>query len=149
MRFVQNKGRIDLAKTEEQIMEAYSNGINYFDTAYLYPGSEAALGEILEKNQIRDNVYIATKLPHYRVNRNDDFDKFFEEELSRLRTSYVDYYLCHMLTDIETWERLKALGIIEWIKSKKDSGAIKQIGFSYHGNADMFIKLIDAFEWDF
>ena len=76
-------------------------------------------------------------------------DKLFAEELRRLRTDYVDYYLMHMLTDTDTWNRLKSLGIEEWIAEKKASGAIRQIGFSYHGNSEMFCNLVDAYDWDF
>ena len=149
MRFPMKAGRIDMAETEREILTAVEGGVNYFDTAYIYPGSEAALGEILERNRIRDRVYIATKLPHYLIKSREALDKLFEEELRRLRTDHVDYYLMHMLTDTATWERLKAMGIEEWIAEKKASGAIRQLGFSYHGNSDMFCKLIDAWDWDF
>ena len=149
MRFPQKKGRIDMEETEREIMTAYQAGVNYYDTAYIYPGSEAALGEIFEKNNIREKVYIATKLPHYLIKSVADMDKLFAEELRRLRTDYVDYYLMHMLTDTDTWNRLKSLGIEEWITQKKASGAIRQIGFSYHGNSEMFCNLVDAYDWDF
>ena len=65
MRFTARAGHIDIKKAETEIMAAIEGGVNYFDTAYIYPGSEAALGEILERNAARDRVYIATKLPHY------------------------------------------------------------------------------------
>ena len=149
MRFPQKMGRIDMEETEREIMTAYQAGVNYYDTAYIYPGSEAALGEIFEKNNIREKVYIATKLPHYLIKSVADMDKLFAEELRRLRTDYVDYYLMHMLTDMDTWNRLKSLGIEEWITQKKASGAIRQIGFSYHGNSEMFCNLVDAYDWDF
>ena len=149
MRFPQKMGIIDMKETESEIMTAYEAGVNYYDTAYIYPGSEAALGEILEKNQIREKVYIATKLPHYLIKKYEDLDKLFGEELKRLRTDYVDYYLMHMLTDTDTWNRLKNLGIEKWIEEKKASGAIRQIGFSYHGNSEMFCNLVDAHDWDF
>ena len=149
MRFPQKMGRIDMEETEREIMTAYQAGVNYYDTAYIYPGSEAALGEIFEKNNIREKVYIATKLPHYLIKSVADMDKLFAEELRRLRTDYVDYYLMHMLTDTDTWNRLKSLGIEEWIAQKKASGAIRQIGFSYHGNSEMFCNLVDAYDWDF
>lgn len=149
MRFTQTAGRIDLEKAEEEIMAAFRGGVNYFDTAYIYGGSEAALGEILERNGIRERVYIATKLPHYLIRSGDSLDKYFEEQCRRLRTDYIDYYLMHMLTDVQTWERLKGLGILEWIREKQERGAIRQVGFSYHGNADMFCQLVDAFDWDF
>ena len=149
MRFPTKAGRIDMAATEQQILTAIDGGVNYFDTAYIYPGSEAALGEILERNQLRDKVYIATKLPHYLIKSRETMEKLFAEELRRLRTDHVDYYLMHMLTDIDTWNRLKALGIQEWLAEKQASGAIRQVGFSYHGNTDMFLQLVDAWDWDF
>ena len=149
MRFTQNSGKINMEKAEKEIMEAYNSGVNYYDTAYIYPGSEVALGEILEKNQIRDKVNIATKLPHYLIKKSDSIEKYFSEQLKRLRTDYIDYYLMHMLTDIKTWNKLKDLGIVEWLKEKKESGAIRQVGFSYHGNSEMFCELIDAYDWDF
>ena len=149
MRFQRKMGSIDYEKAERQIMLAIEGGVNYFDTAYIYPGSEALLGEVLEKNGVRDKVYIATKLPHYLIKSRKEMDKLFDEELRRLRTDHVDYYLMHMLTDAPTWERMKALGIHEWLQEKKASGAIRQVGFSYHGNSDMFCKLVDAYDWDF
>ena len=149
LRFPQKLGRIDLEETEREIRLAVDSGINYFDTAYIYGGSEAALGEILEKNGLRDQIKIATKLPHYLIRNRIGIEKLFTEELKRLRTDHVDYYLMHMLNDVETWERLKALGIEDWIAEKKKGGAIGQIGFSYHGNTEMFCKIVDAYDWDF
>ena len=148
LRFPQSMGRIDMKQTEACIMKAYHAGVNYYDTAYTYGGSEAALGEILEKNHIRDQVYIATKLPHYLIHSADALEKYFQEELRRLRTDHIDYYLMHMLTDTATWERLKGLGIERWLKEKQASGAIGQVGFSYHGSSEMFCQLVDAYPWD-
>ena len=62
MRFSQKAGKINLDKTEKEIMAAYEAGVNYYDTAYIYPWSEQALGKIFKKNGIRDKVNIATKL---------------------------------------------------------------------------------------
>ena len=149
MRFTQKAGKIDIPKAEREIMAAFEAGVNYYDTAYVYGGSEAALGEILERNGIRDKVSIATKLPHYLIKSREVAEKLFQEELKRLRTDHVDYYLMHMLTDVKTWERLKELGIDTWLQEKQKSGAIRQVGFSYHGNSDMFCQLLDAYDWDF
>ena len=149
MRFTQAAGKIDIAKTEKEILEAFHGGVNYFDTAYIYPGSEAALGEILARNGIREQVNIATKLPHYLLKKPEDLDRCFSEELRRLKTDHVDYYLMHMLTDTKTWQRLEGLGIVQWLAEKKASGQIRQVGFSYHGNSDMFCKLLDVYDWDF
>lgn len=149
MRFTSKGVKLDFEKAEKEILAAYHDGVNYFDTAYIYNGSESLLGEVLEKNKIRDKVNIATKLPQYMIKTREDIDKYFDEELKRLRTNHVDYYLMHMLNDVKSWDRLKSLGIEEWIKQKKDNGQIRQIGFSYHGNSDMFCQLIDSYNWNF
>ena len=149
MRFTNKNGKIDLEKAEREILTAYQNGVNYYDTAYIYPGSEEALGIILEKNNIRDKVNIATKLPQYMINNANALDKYFNEELKRLRTDHIDYYLMHHLTDYVQWDRLKKLGIESWIKDKKEKGLIKNIGFSYHGNSELFIKILNDYKWDF
>ena len=83
MRFTQSGGKVDVAKAEKEIMEAYRGGVNYFDTAYIYPGSEAALGEILARNGIRQQVNIATKLPHYLIKKPESMEAYFSEELRR------------------------------------------------------------------
>ena len=149
MRFPRKHGKIHMEITEKLICNAVDQGINYFDTAYIYPGSEAAIGEIFEKNNLREKINIATKLPHYLIRNREGLDKLFAEELRRLRTGYVDYYLMHMLNDADTWQRLLDMGIEDWIREKKASGAIRQVGFSYHGNTEMFCKILDAYDWDF
>ena len=149
MRFTRKGSSIDLDKAEKELLRAIKNGVNYFDTAYIYPGSEAALGEILHRNHIRDQVNIATKLPQYLIRTREAIDRYFSEELSRLQTDHIDYYLMHMLTDINAWEKLKKLGIEDWIREKKETGAIRNIGFSFHGNTDMFLKILNAYDWDF
>ncbi len=150
MRFTKKGVSIDIDKAEKEIMAAYNAGVNYYDTAYIYPGSEAALGEILQRNGIRDKVKIATKLPQYLMGSNpQNVERLFKEELSRLRTDYVDYYLMHHLTDITQWNRLKQMGIEKWIADKKSSGAIRNIGFSYHGNTENFLKILEDYDWDF
>jgi len=149
MRFTKTKGKIDLEKAEKEIMEAISGGVNYFDTAYIYGGSEMALGSILKRNNCREDIYIATKLPHYMIKSRSSIDKHFDEQLARLQTDYIDYYLVHMLTDVRTWSKLTDLGIVDWLKEKMQSRQIRNIGFSYHGNTDMFIQLLDTYDWDF
>ena len=149
MRFQRSGGAIDMKEAEQELMAAIDAGVNYFDTAYIYPGSEAAIGEIFAKNNVREKIYIATKLPHYLIKSREGMERLFKEHLKRLKTDYIDYYLMHMLTDVQTWEKLKKLGILEFLEEKKRSGAIRQIGFSYHGNSDMFCKLVDAYDWDF
>ena len=149
MRFTKKGNSIDYEKAEKEVMLALKNGINYFDTAYIYGGSEECLGRILDENGVRKDINIATKLPQYMMKSMKAIDKTFEEELRRLRTDYVDYYLMHMFTDVSEWERLKELGIEAWIDAHKADGSIRNIGFSYHGNSDMFIQILDAYDWDF
>ncbi|MDR3248620.1 MAG: aldo/keto reductase [Treponema sp.] len=149
MRFPSILGAIDMRKAEGLVMRSIDGGVNYFDTAWAYSGSEDALGSILEKNRVRDKVYIATKLPVIVLRGKGDFDKYFNKELERLRTDHVDYYLMHMLTDTDLWNKLKSWGIEEWIAAKKKSGQIRQIGFSYHGSCDEFLKLVDDDIWEF
>ena len=130
MRLPQKGRSIDIEEAEREIMEAYHAGVNYYDTAYIYSGSEAALGEILARNGIRDKVNIATKLPQYLVGSRAALDRYFGEQLTRLRTDHIDYYLMHHLTDIAMWEKLKAVGAVPWLDEKKKSGQIRYVGFS-------------------
>ena len=148
LRFTKKGGVIDQKKAEEEMKAAIENGVNYFDTAYTYHGSEVCLGKFLAKGY-RDKVNIATKLPHYYIKTIEDMEKCFEEQLQRLQTDHIEYYLMHMLNDCRTWEKLVQIGIRDWIEEKKKSGVIRNIGFSYHGNSENFRALLDAYDWDF
>ncbi|MDR2295768.1 MAG: aldo/keto reductase [Clostridiales Family XIII bacterium] len=141
--------RIDAEKTERLILSAIDGGVNYFDTAYIYGGSEAALGEILHKNKARERVLLATKLPPQRCKRREDFDVVFGTQLERLKTDRIDYYLIHNLPDAALWRGLCAMGIEDWIAEKKARGQIRQIGFSFHGAQAAFLRLLDEYDWDF
>lgn len=149
MRFTRKGGSIDIDKAEKEVMTAIDGGVNYLDTAYVYSGSEAAVGEILERNHCREKIFLATKLPQYLIKSESSMDKYFNEQLKRLRTDYIDYYLMHMLTDIAAWEKLCRLGVKEWIGRKKAEGSIRNIGFSFHGNTEMFLQILEAYDWDF
>jgi predicted aldo/keto reductase-like oxidoreductase len=139
----------DIKKSEALIRAACEGGINYFDTAYIYGRSEEVLGAVLEKFSLRDKVFIATKLPLVLCKAPGDFDRFFDKELERLRTGYIDYYLMHMITDLGLWEKFCSWGIEAWIQKKKNEGKIHSIGFSFHGTREEFIKVLDAYPWDF
>lgn len=149
MRFPKKMNRIDQEEVNREIKLAYDKGVNYFDTAYMYAGSEAALGTALESLGIREKVNIATKLPQYLLRRREQFDKYFDEELKRLKTDYIDFYLMHMMSDIAQFENLEALGFREWVEAKKAAGEIRNIGFSFHGSTEMFQKILAAYDWDF
>ena len=149
MRFIRKGNSVDLDKAEQELMTAIEGGVNYLDTAYIYSGNEVAVGKLLARNNCREKVYLATKLPQYLIKSSAGIEKTFQEELSRLQTTYIDYYLMHMITDVASWHKLEKLGIREWIARKKAAGEIRHIGFSFHGNTDMFLKILNAYDWDF
>ena len=149
MRFPRNGRRIDQDRTNKLVGAAVDIGVNYFDTAYIYPGSEEALGAALAADGRRDEINIATKLPHYMCKKPEDFDKIFETQLKRLGTGRIDYYLIHMLSNVKSWERVKSLGIVQWIAEKRRAGEIRNLGFSFHGGRADFLELLDAYDWDF
>ena len=149
MRFTRRGGVIDQDKANAEMKCALDLGVNYFDTAYVYAGSEACLGQFMKAYGCRDQIRVATKLPQYLIRKIEDADKIFREELRRLQTDHVDYYLMHMLNDKKSWERLCGLGIREWIEARKQAGEIRNIGFSFHGGAGAFRELVDAYDWEF
>jgi predicted aldo/keto reductase-like oxidoreductase len=153
MRFKRKRGAIDMERAERQVMAAIEAGVNYFDTAYMYPGNEKAIGTILAKSDDgvlrRDRVQIATKLPIMMVKTEEDFDKMFRTSLDRLKTDRIDYYLMHNISSYSEWERMKELGVISFIERIKANGTAKHIGFSAHGNLQDFRKTIDDYPWDF
>ncbi len=134
-----------------QMKLAFDSGVNYYDTAYLYHAgkSEVVLGEFVKKYNIREKIYIADKLPTFIINKESQIEKIFNTQLKRLDTEYIDYYLMHMLSSLKDWEKLKDLGILEFIKNKKESGEIKHIGFSFHGQPEEFIKILEDYKWEF
>jgi len=139
----------DKAEAERIVLAAIEGGINFFDTAYIYPGSEVTLGEILAKNNKRKDVYIATKLPQYKCKSPEDFDRLFEEQLRRLQTDYIDYYFIHNISSYPQLEAFKEIGIEEWLEKKLASGQIRQVGFSYHGSQGDFIHVLNSYPWTF
>ncbi|MDR2036044.1 MAG: aldo/keto reductase [Coriobacteriales bacterium] len=150
MRLPRNsKGSDDMGKAERLICDAIEMGVNYFDTAYLYGKSEEILGAALTKSGQRENIFLATKLPHQKCKTYEDFDRFFNEQLAHLQTDYFDYYLIHNLSSMDSFDRLLDLGIESWIAKQKTAGRIRQIGFSFHGSQHMFMELLDRFDWDF
>ena len=149
MRFPGPPGRPDPRQARAIIARAVERGVNYLDTAYLYPGNEACVGTALEELGLRDRVLLATKLPHGSVRAATDLDRIFDEQLARLRTDHVDYYLIHNVTSPAQWERLCDLGVEGWVARQRAAGRIRQAGFSYHGSAGDFPVLLDAYDWDF
>lgn len=149
MRFPRKNGSIDYNRTEKQILTAIEKGVNYFDTAYLYSGSEKTLGKILKSNNCRDKVEIASKIPFQAIKTREKMDEIFEKQLERLETDRIDYYMIHNITNFEEYENVKKLGFFEFIGNEKKKGRILNIGFSFHGNLHVFKKVIDDYDWEF
>lgn len=149
MRFPKKGNGVDMAAATALVQEAVRQGVTYLDTAYIYGENERVLGNILTATGLRHEVQIATKLPLFLCKTEQDFDRFFDKQLDRLHTDYIDYYLLHMLSGMDEWERLKGLGIEGWIAKKMQAGTIRQIGFSFHGGRHAFVQLVDAYPWDF
>jgi len=143
--------KTDKQKAEKLINCAIEKGVNFFDTAWIYPGNEETLGSILYKNKARSKIFISTKLPlvlFKNSNSSINFDKYLNQSLERLKTDYIDYYLLHMISDMDQWQRLKNWGIENWITQKKKSGQIKYIGFSWHGSGSEFLKVVNDYDWE-
>lgn len=140
---------IDFVKSEKLVLDAIERGVNYFDTAFVYGGSEDTLGEILHKNNVREKIFLATKLPHGKCKTYEDFDRLFNEQLRRLKTDYIDYYLIHNVPDVAAWNAVSAVGLEIWLSEKKASGQIRYIGFSFHGTQSAFLELLDVYPWEF
>ena len=141
-------GRIDKERAKEQIYYAIDNGVNFIDTAYPYHGgsSESFLGEILQ-GEYRKKVKLCTKMPAWFVKKSEDMEKYLKIQLEKLQTDYIDYYLIHSL-DKGGFEKLKKLGVFEFLEDAKSKGKIKNIGFSFHDNVNSFKEIIDAYNWD-
>jgi uncharacterized protein len=150
MRYPKKGGRIDAERAERQLRTAIDRGVNYFDTAWAYLGgqSEAILGKAIA-GAVRDKVYVADKLPPYVVFSRRDLDRTLETMLRRLGSDRVDFLLAHALGDLASWERLKALGYVEFLEAARAAGKIRFSGFSWHGNKEEFKKVADDYPWDF
>ena len=141
---------VDEELTTELLRHAIDHGINYVDTAYGYHGgkSEVVVGKVLEDGY-RERTYIATKLPHWLVRTREDLDRIFQEQLSRLRTERIDFYLLHHL-QVERFPFLRHLGVLEWLEHLKAGGHIGYIGFSFHETFPAFKEILDSYDgWDF
>jgi len=148
-----NKTRIDEDQAIRMVRQAIDDGVNYFDTAYPYHGesfsvagsSEPFLARAL-KDGYREKIFLATKLPCWLVDSREDMDRILEEQLERLETEQVDFYLLHALNRT-TWPRMVKNGVIDFLESALASGKIKYAGFSYHDELELFKEVVDAFDW--
>ena len=130
----------------ELIQDAKVQGINYFDTAYPYHGgkSEPLLGKAV--HNFRKDILIATKLPAWMVKGPEDFEKFLNEQLQRLATGYVDFYLLHGLGR-QTWSKMKEMGALGFLDKTLRDGRVRFVGFSFHDDVRIFKEIVDAYDW--
>ena len=149
MRLPMSDGKIDEAKAIGQIHYAIDQGVNYLDTAWPYHAgeSEILLGKALGGGY-RDRVKVATKLPSWMIKCRADMDRYLNAQLSKLGTDHIDYYLLHAL-DGTAWDNLERLGVREFIDQATRDGRMVNAGFSFHGLADDFIRIVDAHPWVF
>ncbi len=150
MRFpVTPEGKIDEPEAERMLDKAMAAGVTYFDTAYPYHdgASEPFVGKVLKKYD-RDSFYLATKLPVWLVQTEEDAERLLNEQLERLQTDHIDFYLLHGLGK-DRWEALKAAGIPEWGERKKAEGKIRYLGFSFHDTYEVFEDILNYRDWDF
>ncbi len=129
--------------------KAIAEGVNYIDTAYPYHEgqSEIVVGKILKKYE-RSSFYLATKLPLWKVEKKEDIRAIFEEQLEKLQTDYIDFYLMHAVGK-ERWDKMLEIGCIGELEKLKAEGKIKYLGFSFHDSYEVFEEVINHRDWDF
>jgi len=145
-----NSARIDEKLSAEMLYLAIDQGVNYIDTAYPYHGgqSEGFVGRTLQ-GSYRDKVKLATKLPSWKIEKTADFDFYLNEQLDRLRTDRIDFYLFHAL-DQQNWQNIESKGVLSWAEKAREDGRITHLGFSFHDEYPVFKTIVDAYEdWDF
>jgi predicted aldo/keto reductase-like oxidoreductase len=149
MRLPKKGGKIDVERATRQIRSAIDRGVNYIDTAVPYHNgeSEPFLGQALAGGY-REKVFLATKLPPWQVHSAEDMDRILDAQRERLRTDNIDYYLVHSL-DGRSWEKMKRLGVTEFLDRAKADGRIINAGFSFHGDIAAFKEIVDAYPWEF
>jgi hypothetical protein len=144
-----DNGKVDEGQAIEMIRYAIDHGVNYIDTAYPYHNgeSEPLVGRALADGY-REKVYLTTKLPSWMIQSREDMDKYLNEQLARLRTDTIDFYLVHGLMR-PFWENLSALGVTDFLDKAIADGRIRYAGFSFHDNTEIFKEIVDAYDWTF
>ena len=142
-------GDIDEKQATKMLRYAIDHGVNYVDTAYPYHKgeSEPFLGRALQDGY-REKVFLATKLPSWLIKSRADMDHYLDEQLKRLQTDHIDFYLVHGLMK-PFWENLWSLGITDFLDDAIADGRIKYAGFSFHDELALFKEIVDAYHWTF
>jgi predicted aldo/keto reductase-like oxidoreductase len=142
-----NWADIDELQATEMVRHAIERGVNYIDTAYPYHegNSERFLGRALQDGY-REKVKLATKMPCWLVEKSGDFDDLLDEQLEKLQTDHVDFYLLHALWR-ERWDRMQEMDALAWAEKALADGRIGHLGFSFHGTLPLFKEVIDAYDW--
>jgi predicted aldo/keto reductase-like oxidoreductase len=151
MRFpTTSEGKINEPEAERMLDAAYAAGVNYFDTANPYHGgeSEPFVGRVLSKYP-RASYYIATKLPVWKINSVEEALAIFDDQLARLRTDYIDFYLFHALDRKSFQDKVVGLGLIPVFERLQKEGRIRHLGFSFHDNYAAFEEILTYRRWDF
>ena len=141
---------VDEPQAIDMIRYAIDHGVNYLDTAYPYheKQSEIVVGKAL-LNGYREKVKLATKLPSWLVESPDDFDRFLDEQLEKLQTDHIDFYLLHALNSTR-WPKLRDWEVLNWAESALTDGRIHYLGFSFHDDFAVFKDIVNATDrWTF
>ncbi|MDI9502845.1 MAG: aldo/keto reductase [Peptoniphilaceae bacterium] len=145
----EDNSEIDISLATEMVRQAVNNGLNYIDTAWGYheERSESFVKKALA-NDYRRKVFLADKLPVWLTDDYAAFSEYFHTQRERCGTKYFDFYLLHSLHK-KSWDKVKALGVLEFLDEMKAAGYIKYAGFSFHDAIPVFKEIIDAYPWDF
>jgi len=143
------EGEVDETATAEMLRWAVDQGVNYVDTAYVYHAGhgEGVVGRALSGGY-REKVHLATKLPIWSVEKLADCDRILDEQLARLQTGHIDFYLLHCLQKTY-WPKLRDLGVLQWAERQQAAGRIRHFGFSFHDSYEAFVEIVDAYDWSF
>ena len=141
--------KIEEARAVDMIRYAIDHGVNYLDTAYPYHQgeSERLVGKAL-KDGYREKIRLATKMPTWLIEERGDFDRYLNEQLGKLQTDKIDFYLLHGLRR-ERWPTVRDLDVFDWADEKMEEGKIGHLGFSFHDDLDVFKEIVDSHDWTF
>ncbi len=144
-----DNSKINEEEAIKQIRYGIDNGIDYIDTAYNYHGenSELVVAKALADGY-REKVSLATKLPSWLVHSREDMDMLLDKQLKKLNTDHIDYYMIHAINRAR-WENYKKHNVFDFFEKALADGRVKNIGFSFHDNLDLFKEIIDSYNWDF